>query len=133
MSAVRSNRMREIVPFALVAVAVAAFVAMELANHGFPINSYKAFYCGGHAILQGANPYLMEPLRSCEHAAYVSPSFPSFAVEPAPLPGYSLLALAAIAWLPPGRRTGSSRRYWSPRWRSPVGRCDALPAVPLRS
>lgn len=87
--------------FALVAVALVLVVAVMLragiAQHG----SFKAFYCGAYAVREGANPYLVEPLRSCEHT--VAPqALPARAVEPAPLPGYALAAFVPLTILPFG-------------------------------
>jgi len=61
--------------------------------------AFSAFYCGGEAVARGADPYRIEPLRSCEHR--VAPQInPPDIVEPAPLPGYALLPFAALAQLP---------------------------------
>lgn len=61
--------------------------------------SFKAFYCAGQAIDSRANPYRVEPLRTCEHRVSKE-EFPSYAVEPAPLPGYALAPWAVLARLP---------------------------------
>lgn len=61
--------------------------------------SFKAFYCAGAALNEGADPYLVEPLRSCEHR--LAPNLPRNVVEPAPLPAYALLPFALLARLPP--------------------------------
>ncbi|MGB6987369.1 MAG: glycosyltransferase 87 family protein [Candidatus Aquilonibacter sp.] len=63
--------------------------------------SFKAFYCAGQAIDNRANPYRVEPLRTCEHRVSKE-AFPSYAVEPAPLPGYVLAPWAILARLPFG-------------------------------
>lgn len=68
-----------------------------------PMDSYKAFYCAGRVTLSGANPYLLEPLRSCEHKVYAAQDFPTYAVEPAPLPAYGIAGLAVLAVLDPLR------------------------------
>lgn len=89
--------------FAFVAglVAVLLLVFALDATHKLPPASFKAFYCSGRTVLERANPYEIEPLRSCEQK--VAPgALPSYAVEPAPLPGYAMAPWAALALLPPG-------------------------------
>ncbi len=61
--------------------------------------SFKAFYCAGTAVREGHDPYRVEPLRTCERRFERTP-FPDGYVEPAPLPGYDLLPLAALSLLP---------------------------------
>jgi len=58
---------------------------------------FQAFYCGARATLAHANPYLVEPLRSCELGITVRRAWH---VLPAPLPGYVFLAFAPLAALP---------------------------------
>ncbi len=62
---------------------------------------FQAFWCGGHALLAHANPYLNEPLHTCERLS--SPSyfklFPNITI-PSPLPGYALLLFVPFALLP---------------------------------
>ncbi len=61
----------------------------------------RAFYCAGEAIDTHRDPYLAEPLRSCEvretRAAGEFP-FVNLAI-PAPLPGYALVPFEALARL----------------------------------
>ena len=89
-------------PFALVAVALVVVVAVMLragvAQHG----SFKAFYCGAYAVRAGADPYLVEPLRTCEHIV-ARQALPAQAVEPAPLPGYDFAFLLPLTLLPFGK------------------------------
>ncbi|HEY5426239.1 MAG TPA: hypothetical protein VIJ77_06805 [Candidatus Tumulicola sp.] len=85
--------------FAASIVSVLLLIFALEATHKLAPSSFKAFYCAGRATLERANPYEIEPLRSCEHA--VAPNaLPAYAVEPAPLPGYALAPWALIALLP---------------------------------
>lgn len=66
------------------------------------MGDFRAFYCAGAAIAHGANPYLIEPLRSCERDAgppEEPAAFRSIAL-PAPLPPSSLLAFAPLSIVP---------------------------------
>jgi hypothetical protein len=58
------------------------------------------WYCAGEAVNAHADPYLVEPLRSCESriAPGYSRAYPW--VEPAPLPGYTLTTFSLLARLP---------------------------------
>ncbi len=58
------------------------------------------FYCGGQVVAERRDPYLVEPLRTCEHA--IGPVFParSTLVIPDPLPAYDQAAMAVVAALP---------------------------------
>lgn len=65
---------------------------------------FRPFYCAGKVILLHEDPYRVEPLRSCE-ADLGRPSTTRedelrYFVEPAPLPGYDFLPLAALALVP---------------------------------
>ncbi len=78
---------------------IAGFTLIVVYWNGWSGEAFSAFYCGGEAVAQGADPYRIEPLRSCERR--VAPQInPPDVVEPAPLPGYALLPFAALAWLP---------------------------------
>lgn len=80
---------------------LAGSVLMFSWRHGPPPTSFKAFYCAGYVVDHHGDPYRVEPLRSCEHT--VAPgTFPDFAVEPAPLPGYAIAPFAVMAVLPYG-------------------------------
>lgn len=82
------------------AVLVLVFICLSLANTGqLERQSFKAFYCAGRAVDARANPYRVEPLRSCERGVSPDP-LPSSFVEPAPLPGYAILPFAVLATLP---------------------------------
>ena len=62
---------------------------------------FRALYCGGAATLARANPYRVEPLRSCEHDRSPSKLFladvPKWVVLPAPYPGYALELFSGLA------------------------------------
>jgi Glycosyltransferase family 87 len=79
---------------------VLAIAALALVRHGeVGRQSFKAFYCAGAAVKERSNPYLVEPMRSCERQ--IAPSAePDGYVEPAPLPGYALVPFAILAMFP---------------------------------
>ncbi|MGZ3517354.1 MAG: glycosyltransferase family 87 protein [Vulcanimicrobiaceae bacterium] len=85
----------------LLALAIAGISSLWF--HPFVDNGYdfQAFYCGGAAVAHGANPYLNEPLHSCE--AHASPAiarkFRNVTV-PAPLPPYALALFIPFSLLP---------------------------------
>ncbi|HEV3155855.1 MAG TPA: glycosyltransferase 87 family protein, partial [Candidatus Baltobacteraceae bacterium] len=60
---------------------------------------FVAFYCAGSVFASGADPYTLEPLRSCENHAFLIPAN-SFLVFPAPLPSYDLSLFSLIAAIP---------------------------------
>ncbi len=75
-------------------------LSFMLARGGTPErSSFKAFYCAGAAIDAHRDPYLVEPLRSCERH-FVAKELPPGYVEPAPLPGYTLALFGPLARLP---------------------------------
>jgi hypothetical protein len=61
---------------------------------------FSAFYCSGKAALAHRNPYLVEPLRSCENAVQPKSADEGGVVTPSPLPGYDLVLFAGLAHLP---------------------------------
>ena len=74
-------------------------------GHDGPITNptdFRAFYCAGAALDRGADPYRVEPLRSCERATLASAGLRMDVRKflPAPLPPYALLLFALIARLP---------------------------------
>jgi Glycosyltransferase family 87 len=87
---------------ALIVVTLALLAAaLSLALHGnVERSSFKAFYCAGMAVDERADPYRVEPMRSCERRLAPSP-LPDGYVEPAPIPGYAMAPFAALATLPP--------------------------------
>ncbi len=60
---------------------------------------FTIFYCGGSAVLAGANPYTIEPLTSCERRYWPAAYLPGFS-EPVAFPGPTLALFAALAMLP---------------------------------
>ena len=64
---------------------------------------FRALYCGGVVTLARANPYRVEPLRTCEHTR-PDPTFlaqiPAWAVVPAPYPGYALGIFSVFGLFP---------------------------------
>jgi hypothetical protein len=61
---------------------------------------FAEFYCAGEAVLQHADPYRVEPLRTCLHRVQPPAPNENWAVTPAPLPGYTLAVFSAFAKLP---------------------------------
>jgi hypothetical protein len=63
---------------------------------------FNAFYCAGSDLIAGRDPYLAEPLRSCEDGAALAggTQLPRLVAMPAPLPGYALAFFALFARLP---------------------------------
>jgi hypothetical protein len=63
---------------------------------------FVAFYCGGHVLAGGHDPYLAEPLRSCEEAAFAESRIQMIPhlVVPAPFPPYALALFAAFSLVP---------------------------------
>jgi hypothetical protein len=64
---------------------------------------FTAFRCGGALLARGADPYLVEPLRTCERSSLilVGKHLTPHLVVPAPLPPFALLAFAAFGSLQP--------------------------------
>jgi Glycosyltransferase family 87 len=62
---------------------------------------FNAAYCGTKVAEQGADPYRVEPLRQCEHAATpTKDDTNAWIVVPAPLPGYTFLLLRPLVHVP---------------------------------
>ena len=61
---------------------------------------FGAFYCSGSVALSGQNPYLVEPLRSCENEHQPLKGRSDRVVDPSPLPGYDLAFFGLLARLP---------------------------------
>ncbi len=89
-------------PIAFLGVSFAlVLVAVFLALRGVPEHqSFKAFYCAGSTISERQDPYLVEPLRTCERRVSNN-AMTANLVEPAPLPGYAVLPFVVLAKLPP--------------------------------
>src|SRR5579871_2501908 len=91
--------------FALPALlAVLVLLAVPFAKGHFPVRAplgaFGAFYCGGTLVRERANPYRVEPLRTCERALQSYQYDHDDVVEPVPLPGFALLPFAALSLLP---------------------------------
>lgn len=82
---------------------LAVMIALNpLSGPTYLMGDFRAFYCAGAVIAQGANPYLEEPLRSCEDNARppAEPAFLRPVALPAPLPPYALLPFVPLSLLP---------------------------------
>ena len=65
---------------------------------------FRVFWCGGQAALNGASPYVFEPLRSCEHRYGAGPlSASPNLVMPFVLPPFDVALFAQLARLPYAR------------------------------
>lgn len=90
---------------ALFLAAALAFAALQLlfaAKNHLLLGDYRAFYCGGAALLHGQDPYAASSLYGCERSPQpfgLYRALPGIAV-PAPLPGYALLAFVPFAAVP---------------------------------
>lgn len=84
----------------LATLVVASFVAAALVWHyarSVDRADLVAFYCGSRVAVTGHDPYLLQPLASCEHALAGSGGD---VIRPAPAPGYFLAILGVVALLP---------------------------------
>jgi hypothetical protein len=80
-----------------------AMIALNPFNHPtYVMGDFRAFYCAADVMRTGADPYLIEPLRSCEAAAGppAEPAFLRSVALPAPLPPYALVLFVPLAMLP---------------------------------
>ncbi len=70
----------------------------------------RAFYCAGEAMRQHANPYRVEPNRSCQRRVLAAAGLrlDERFVLPAPLPPYALVAFAGLSRL----TFGSATELW---------------------
>ncbi len=85
--------------FGSLALVFAAFSVALAVRGEIAHQSFKAFYCAGKAVAHREDPYRVEPVRACEHAS-AGTAMVDGAVEPAPLPGYALAAVALPSLLP---------------------------------
>ena len=86
----------------LASLAALAAQTAVVTRTGFLMGDFRAFYCAARVTSQGANPYLAQPLRTCEIAVGRNLFFrknPGVTI-PAPLPGYALAALVPLGALP---------------------------------
>jgi len=79
----------------------------RLAVHGVdgPVTNpvdFRPFYCGGRILAEGRDPYLVEPMRSCQREVLAAAGLRlnEAHVLPAPLPPYALAPFALLARLP---------------------------------
>jgi hypothetical protein len=97
---------RRVVRFAAYLIAPLMFAAMiaisGMRSESYLMGDFRAFYCAGKVVAQGANPYLTEPLRTCEATAGppAEPAFLRPVALPAPLPPYALVLFVPFALLP---------------------------------
>jgi hypothetical protein len=88
--------------FAVLLFAVfAAPTSWNLGASGI-MRDFNAFYCAGAALDAHADPYLAEPLGTCERAPHpwgLASQIPHLSM-PAPLPPYALVPFALLAHLP---------------------------------
>jgi hypothetical protein len=96
-----------VVTFGFAVVAWVAVVDPSAAIENFspaaPVD-LLAFYCSARVAASGSDPYLAEPLRSCEHEEFRRSTghvsrYPLLVI-PAPLPPYALFLLKPLAALP---------------------------------
>ena len=97
-----------VVTFGFAVVAWVAVVDPSAAIKNFspaaPVD-LLAFYCSARVAASGSDPYLAEPLRSCEHEEFRRSTghvsrYPLLVI-PAPLPPYALFLLKPLAALTP--------------------------------
>ncbi len=89
------------------AIVVLTLVALGIqsalvARTGFFMGDFRAFYCASAVAAHGANPYHVEPLRSCESAIGPKRFFetnPGISI-PAPLPGYAIGIFEPLSVVP---------------------------------
>jgi MFS family permease len=91
----------------LVAVGQSVFRGNDL-SLGANVLDYRVVACGVKAAWSGADPYLTEPLRTCEHAVSPEPGEPSWAATPFALPPYSAAILAPFG----GFEFAKGRALW---------------------
>src|SRR5215469_9327889 len=100
-----TSRVRSAFVWAAIAATLLASFALQwgvLARTGFQAGDFRAFYCAGRLLTEGADPYRDGPLHACETANGPHLLFekePGVTV-PAPLPGYTIAALAPLSRLP---------------------------------
>jgi hypothetical protein len=93
----------------LLAIVFAGGTILHFIHHpGVPLDTsgyaldFRVIYCGAEAERQGHDPYLVEPLRTCEHRIGKEYGEPDWAVTPLPLPSYAIAAVVPLTLLPFG-------------------------------
>ncbi len=61
---------------------------------------FRSFYCSGVAARAHADPYRVEPLRSCEHRVQPEAGWDANLVVPSPIPGYEVALFETLSLLP---------------------------------
>lgn len=91
---------------AVVIAAACALLAWQLVSNGkngaWLMGDFRAFYCGGAAVLHGVSPYAATPMLHCERAPQpfgLHTTRPGIDL-PAPFPGYVLSIFVPFALLP---------------------------------
>ncbi|MHB8306423.1 MAG: glycosyltransferase 87 family protein [Vulcanimicrobiaceae bacterium] len=109
------------------ALLVLAFEVHARIAAGDLLGDFHAFYCAGHVIAGGGDPYRAAPLYACESQAqpWHLYSAAGGVALPAPLPGYALALfvplaflpypLAAILWFLVSSAAGAAAAAWSAR------------------
>jgi hypothetical protein len=95
--------MKRVAGFIVLVAVIAGMAGLVGGGRFAPASHFRqsdtvVWYCAGQAVNEHADPYRVEPLRSCEIRYDPSRSYPW--VEPAPLPGYTLAAFSLLARLP---------------------------------
>lgn len=86
-------------PWIWSALACAALAALLAVMHVHIEDvDFQAFYCGSTVALHGGDPYLQQPLQSCEDTVYLHRS--DSLVLPDPRPPYAMLLTAPVAIVP---------------------------------
>ncbi|HKU68788.1 MAG TPA: hypothetical protein VJP85_13505 [Candidatus Baltobacteraceae bacterium] len=80
--------------------AIAGCLLLNDAHRG--TYDFQAFYCAGAALREHADPYLTEPLRTCEHVRSdgTYAALPPDVALPAPQPPYDIALFALLSLLP---------------------------------
>jgi hypothetical protein len=95
------NRRAAVILFLSFAAAVTAYEIYGFATVHSLAADFRAFWCGGSAVLHGADPYVTSSLARCEHspALFGLYAAPPGLVVPAPLPPYGLAMFVPFALL----------------------------------
>ncbi len=94
---------------ALLAIVFGAATVLRAVRHpgqsldtsGYALD-FRVIYCGAESARLGRDPYVVEPLRACEHRIRRESGEPDWAVSPLLLPSYAIAAFVPLTWLPYG-------------------------------